>query len=130
MHPACADDDVGAVGGGEACEDQGREVGVVVLAGEGRVFRVGLFVGDEVVVGCWDGGDGGGGAREAVGGFAAGGDVSWECSIIKCLSAGGWECAYFEITCEMRAFCSLPDAQASMRACRLDPLPEIRTTRL
>lgn len=34
------------------------------------------------------------------------------------------------MTCVMRVFGSAPDAQASMRACRLEPLPEMRTVRL
>jgi hypothetical protein len=36
----------------------------------------------------------------------------------------------FEITCLMRVFGSAPDAQASIRAWRFEPLPEIRTVRL
>jgi hypothetical protein len=31
------------------------------------------------------------------------------------------------MTCVMRVFGSFPDAHASMRACRLEPLPDIRT---
>lgn len=34
------------------------------------------------------------------------------------------------MTCVMRVFGSAPDAQASIRACRLEPLPEMRTVRL
>jgi hypothetical protein len=37
---------------------------------------------------------------------------------------------YFDITCVMRVLERADDAQASMRACRLDPFPDIRTTRL
>jgi hypothetical protein len=36
----------------------------------------------------------------------------------------------FEITCVMRVLGSVLFAQASIRACRLEPLPEIRTVRL
>jgi len=38
--------------------------------------------------------------------------------------------AYFDITCVMRVFGSAEEAQASMRACRFEPLPEMRTVRL
>lgn len=38
--------------------------------------------------------------------------------------------AYFEITCVMRVLGRAEEAQASMRAWRLEPLPEMRTTRL
>lgn len=37
---------------------------------------------------------------------------------------------YFDITCDMRVFGRLPFVQASMRAWRFDPLPDIRTQRL
>jgi hypothetical protein len=37
---------------------------------------------------------------------------------------------YFDITCVMRVFGSAPDAQASMRAWRFEPLPDISTVRL
>jgi hypothetical protein len=37
---------------------------------------------------------------------------------------------YFDMTCETRVLGSLPDAHASIRACRLDPLPDMRTARL
>jgi len=70
VHPASADDDVGS---GVMREYEGGEIGVVGCAGELRAFWCGfllVFVGDEVVVGGWDGGVCG--AGEAVGGFAAG----------------------------------------------------------
>ena len=35
-----------------------------------------------------------------------------------------------DMTCVMRVLESAPDAQASMRACRFEPLPEISTVRL
>lgn len=81
-----------------------------------------FLVGHEVVVGCGNGGFGG--AFEAVGCFATSevlDSLSWGCSVGRC---------YFDMTCVMRVFGSLPDAQASMRACRLEPLPEMRTVRL
>jgi hypothetical protein len=48
---------------------------------------------------------------------------------------GRWEVkrregVYFDMTWVMRVLGSLSVPQASMRACRLDPLPDIRTTRL
>lgn len=70
VHPAGADDDVWA--GGEV-EDGGGECGVVFGAGGGGAgvgLRVLALVGDEVVVGSWDGGAGS--AFEAEGSFAAG----------------------------------------------------------
>jgi hypothetical protein len=38
--------------------------------------------------------------------------------------------AYFDITCVMRVFASAEEAQASIRACKFEPLPEMRTVRL
>lgn len=59
---------------------------------------------------------------EPIGGFATG----W---VLVCLF---WRrrVTDFEITCVMRVFGRVEEAQASIRACRFEPLPEIRTTML
>ena len=136
VHPAGADDDVGT--GGER-EDDGGEGGVVGGAGGGGAgggVGVLAFEGEEVVVGGWDGGVGG--AGEAVGGFSAGGErmVSSEKGIGRIGGEGalGEQCGcvrtYFEITCVMRVLGRAEEAQASMRAWRLEPLPDMRTVML
>lgn len=119
MHPACADNERRR---GTEAKDEGGEVCIVLFARQIGVFGVLLLVGDEVVVA---GGDGGlGGAFESVGGFAAAEQRQ------RMRQWRGYVLVYFDMTCVIRALGSLPDAHASMRACRFEPLPEMSTTRL
>jgi len=75
------------------------------------------------VVGCRDGGRRS--AGQAVGGFAAGREGLAEGGL------EGWEWGgYFDITWIMRVEGRAEEAQASMRACRFVPLPDMRIVSL